>query len=533
MALPSLNSNTASVNTPVNDYTKSLASGISIAGPSQVLKSNSLTAPFGGSSSLGLGSVLSSAQNAALGVHPTPSGALAFNPQNAPAIGKSPVVPNAQITQPSAAQSLLQLVPDFSRTPNGGTLQTDSNGSPVAYSGPAGFKIDTSGPIPSNILSNDVGPYDIQNKLLQYQDYVNALAKAQGYSPDYINALQGTYGAQTRGAELSLNQAELNSNLYTGNNLPGDTINYAQGATAKAQAQNTLEQAANSIQQLGANQALNTAQLARTGNIAAASTQLQYSPVGMAGSNAINQYNSLQQQHPDANIPPYNPQLSPAQNQQIAQALVSQSGSYRAQFLQTYQTPGGGTGLFNKLGAGLLNQNPDGTLSLVSGAEAAMGNANASALGKLTSTYNELAPAYKAANDDFTYINQFMQKAGLNQQDIPVINQVQNAINAKALNPGAAAAFKSAIQSLRSNYANLLAARTGSVQGVNQEAQQLIPDNLTIKQLTQVQNALNANGQNILNATTDQISKLTSQIGGGQRTQTTQTSDATDPLGIL
>lgn len=416
----------------------------------------------------------------------------------------------------SSTPSLSSFVNSSFQTPNGGTISTTGGlgGTVTGFTPLKGYSIDAGGSIPSSALSSTLTYNDLQNKHSQYQDFVNGLAQAQGYSPDYLSALGGQYAAQTQGAQLGLNSAALNSNYYTGNNLPGDTLNYAQGATAKAQAQNTLGQAQNSIQQLAANQALNTQQLARTGNIAAAQTQLQYNPASVSSQNAIGQYNSLQQQYPNASIPEYNNSLSPALNQQIAQELVANSPAYRAQFQSQYQTAAGGTGIYNKLDTAGLQQNNDGTLSLVSDAASALGKGQAASVQSNIDTYNKLAPAYKAANDDFSYITNFMQQAGINQADVPVVNQIQNAINSKALNPGATAAFKSAIQSLRSNYANLLAARTGSVAGVNDEATQLIPDNLTIKQLGQVQDALNANGQNILNATQAQIQQGLSGLQG-------------------
>lgn len=467
------------------------------------------TGPFGGISQ----SLQDSANYAQNSVKPTFSGGVTFNPSAAasytkPAAPATTPVPAAQ----SPASGLSQYIIGNQSTSNGGTVST-SGGNVNGYTPNPGYSIDTSN-IPSNAINGSATAAGLLQSHGSYSDYVNALSQAQGYSPDYINALQGQYGAQTQGAQLGLNSAMLNSNLYTGNDLPGETMDYAQGATAKAQAQNTLGQAQNSIQQLSANQALNTAQLARTGNISAAQTQLQYSPEGMAGQNAIQQYNSLQQSYPGANIPEYNQSLTPEQNQQVASYIVANSPAYRSQFQQQYSTAAGGTGIYNKLDTGGLQTNSDGTLSLVSDAAKALGSGQAASVQSNIDTYNKLAPAYKAANDDFSYITNFMQSAGLNQSNIPAINQVQNAVNSKLLDPGAVATFKSAIASLRSNYANLLAARTGSVQGVNDEASQLIPDNLTVAQLQQVQGALNANGQNILNATQQQIQQGLSSLSG-------------------
>lgn len=515
---PTLNSNT-------NSSTKQLPLAGTGPGFFNAVGSSISKAVGGGQNSIGGGSVFSSTNAPVLQqktvnlpsalVTPTSSGGVTFPAASASNYSKAPIAPTlTKTSNPTESLSSFINNPPL-QSPNGGTFSTDGTGNVTAYSPSSGYSINTSGPIDSNSLGNTKGMSDLLSQHNKYSDYVNALSQAQGYSPDYINALQGQYGAQTQGAQLNLNSAALNSNLFTGNNLPGDTMAYAQGATAKAQAQNTLQQAQNSIQQLGANQALNTAQLQRTGNISAAQTQLQYSPQGMAGSNAIEQYNSLQQSYPGAQIPEYNQALTPEQNQQVASYIVANSPAYKSQFQSQYQTPGGGTGIYNKLDTGGLQQNQDGTISLVSDAAASLGGAQKASLTKNIDTYNTLAPAYKAANDDFSYITNFMQQAGINKADVPIANQLQNAINTKLVNPGAAAAFTSAIQSLRSNYANLLSARTGSVVGVNEQAEALIPNNLTVKQLQQVQEALNANGKNILDATQQQIQQSLGSIQGG------------------
>ena len=368
------------------------------------------------------------------------------------------------------------------------------------------------------------------NQQRSLQDYVNAVAQANGYSPQYISALQGQYGAQTQGAQLGLNQAEyglqnaaLNSNYYTGNNLPGDTLSYAQGATAKAQAQNTLQQAGNtvgqaenSIQQLSANQALNTAQLQRTGNIAGAQAQLQYSPGAVSQQNALAQYNALQQQYPSAGLPPVDPNGDLYAQLQAAHQTVAQSPAYQAQFQSTYSTPAGGTGIYNKLNTGSLPQNSDGTVSLVSGAAATAGGTAATNYNQLATQYNGLVVPYTAANNDFTAMTNFMQKAGINADtSTPLINQVTNAVKANVLDPSAVAVFKTYIASLRTNYAQLLGARGETPTQAGADANTLVPDTLNVQGMQQVQQALNTNGKNIIDATGNQMSGLYQTIQGG------------------
>lgn len=493
----------------------SIASGLSIGSSGQVNGAG----PSQGAQTAGL---LMGAMTPSL--RPTSTGGVAFNPSLASGYSSAPPAQTPTSTRPSLASYLTGSVP----TPNGGTLST-LGGQPSGYNPNAGFQIPTGGAIPSNALGSNLTQSDLYQKHSTYQDYVNALSQAQGYGPDYISALQGQYGAQTQGAQLGLNQAALgvnaaalNSNFYTGNNLPGDTLNYAQGATAKALAQNTLQQstntlgqAQNSIQQLASNQALNTAQLARTGNIASAQTQLQYSTEGQAGSNALTQYNALQQQYPGANIPEYNQSLTPEQNQQIASYIVSNSPAYQAQFQSTFQTPGGGLGVFNKLSSSLLNQNQDGTLSLVSGLDAALGSANSAALGQQVSAYNTTNQAFNQANTVLGNTVKYMEQNGLNQTGIPIATQIANKFGKNTpQGAGVLAAYNSDIQEIRRYYSQILGGGASTVNS-DKEAVTLVPDNLSPDQLAQLGSQLKQNAQSAVSSIGSQVNQITQSLQSG------------------
>jgi hypothetical protein len=396
-------------------------------------------------------------------------------------------------------------------TPNGGSA-TIGGGNVSNYTSPSNFSIKT-GDIKSDALGSNVTTGDLSNKYQSLQGYVNALAQANGYSPDYLNAYQGYQQAQANqagvGAALVSRAAPTLDSYLRNPSGFGDTMGYAQ-------ALNGQEQALASQQGMQQNIALNTQQLARTGNIAAAQAQLQYSPAAVSQQNALQQYNALQQAYPSANLPPVNPNGDLLAQLQSAHAQVAASPAYQAQFQSTYTTPAGGTGIYNKLNSGALQQNQDGTLQLISGAAAALGSAQQTALSQNISTYNQLAPAYKAANDDFTAMTQFMQQTGINDAKIPIMNQLENKVKSKLLDPGAIGAFQSYITSLRSNYANLLGTRGETPTQAGQDAASLVPDNLNAAQMQQVQQALNTNGGNILNATQSTIQSILGGISSGQ-----------------
>lgn len=489
--------------TPVNFG--SLGSGISLSPSGSV--NNSSYSPTSNSQTAGLLTSALLPSTLSSPVKATSTGGITFNP-SAAAGYTTPVASTP--TQPKS--SLSEYLTSTQPTSGGGTISTQ--GSNVSgYTPSPSYSIDTNN-IPSNALSSNTGMGDLAQSHSQYSDYVNALAQAQGYSPNYLNALQGTYAAQSQGAGLQFNSALLNSNLATGNNLPGDTEAYAQGATAKAQAQNTLAQAQNSIQQLGANQALNTQQLARTGAISAAQSQLQYNPVAVSSENAINQYNTLQQQYPAASIPAYNPALSPATNQQIAQELVSNSPAYRSQFQQQYATPGGGTGIYNKLdvGSGAFSQNQDGSYTLVPAAAAALGSANASVVQNQLSNLSNINSAVDASTKTLQTTTQFMNQYGLNQSGVSILSQIQNSTNKNLDKAGAVAGLNADLNALRADYAQYLVGRGGSVAGTNDEANKAIPDTISPAQLQTLVQQMQQDGQNAAEAVSGQINSALSGI---------------------
>lgn len=423
-------------------------------------------------------------------------------------------------------------------TPNGGTYTAGQGGGMGTFTPGGGYSIDTSGSVPSNALTSGNSMSGLNKNYTNYQDLVNGVSQAQGYSPGYIQALQQQYQTQGQGAALGFNQAQyglnssvINANLATGAGLQGYTQDQGQAITGQqqtmntlGQSQNTLQQAQNSIQQLAANQALNTQQLSRTGAISAAQTQLQYSPTGMAGSQAISQYQQLQQQYPNAQIPPFDPHQDPIQQYNMAREMVAQSSAYQAGFQSTYTLPGGGTGIYNKLNTSAFQQNPDGTVTLVSGASAAQGGAQAGALADATATYNKLNPAFQAANSDFSAMINFMQKANINNAGIPIVDQLQNAVGAGLVQPGVIGAFNAYVQSLRTNYGNVLGARGETPSQAGANAVDLIPDKLKPSDMQLIQTALNINGQNVLNSTLQTMNSLTASLGSG----TTQTQSPTE-----
>lgn len=403
-----------------------------------------------------------------------------------------------------------------------GTIATDSSGNTTTS---PGFNINTSGASTADLGSNTTSS-DVANQHSQYQQYLNQLAQASGYSPDYLAANAAVNYDTTNAANLG-NQI---NNPYA----PGDTLGQLQTTIGRNQAQNTAQQAADQI-------ALQTQTLNRTGSINAATVLAQgnsptalnqsvapgstvingatgqpiYSGLGgLTAVNAIDQYNSLQQSYPGAGIPAYDQSKTPAENQQIAMSAVANSPAYQSQFLTTYTTPGGGTGILNKANTGLLQQNTDGTYSLVSGAEAAIGKSNADSLDNQVGTLNTTQTAFNTVDTIFGQVTNLMNQYGLNQSGVPLITQLQNKVSAGLIKPGAVAAFQAGIQELRTNLATVIS-RGGSVAGSTDEAKNLVPDNLSPSQMGQLGSAIQSNGKAAIQQIQNQITQTIGNVSSG------------------
>ena len=111
---------------------------------------------------------------------------------------------------------------------------------------------------------------------------------------------------------------------------------------------------------------------------------------------------------------------------------------------------------------------------------------------------------------------QLLQNAAnsVNDSSSPLINQWTNNVKSGILGSGALASYKAAIQTVRSEYSNILA-RGGTVTDtVRGEAATLIPDNISKDQLNQVLATLKSEGQNVLSGAQQQVQSVQGQING-------------------
>lgn len=485
------------------------------------------TNPFG-SSSLNLGGmpyfgqgnqqISNSGLPSSPSVLPTQSGGFSFNPQSAPFFSTPAKTSTPSI--PSAPRgSLSDYLSNTTTSPNGGKLTTSGDGTPSNFNPNNGFQIGTQGSVPSSALTNNTSPNDLTQSHNQYMDYVQALAKAQGYSPEYVNALQQQQQAQLQSAGLNYNQAQYGANSSNINALSATgagvfsglgqgqsqaVTGQQQALNTQGQAQNTLQQAQNSIQQLSANQQMQVQALIRSGNISAAQSLVQASqPVGVSpgtslvsplggqqiysglggltGVNALNQANSLQASHPDANIPSYDPNtMTPQEYQQMAMKAVAASPSFQS------STP--------------------------------EGQANISSLVSQQAYLDTTTRSYQTATSNLGTLQTFMQQNNLNQASVPIINQIANKFKGQTNEAGVVDAFKSSIAGLRAEYAQVLSRGGQVTDSERNAANTLIPDDLNPSQLATVTKQLSLEGQNAINEAQAQVNKIKNRLGGNTGT---------------
>lgn len=418
-------------------------------------------------------------------------------------------------TSPIATGSSSGTTP--TKLPNGSTGMVDSSGNIIS---PSNFSIDTSGSIPSSAIGSGVNGNTVNSSRNAYENAVLGLSQASQYSPAYQAALNAANATKLHGAELT-------SNFYTGNNLPGDTTGYAQGYTTK-------ESALNDVRNLAAQQALQVQELVRQGNIAGAKALVDaYSPQSVSpGSSLVNPVtgdqtysglggyqavqaiqtvSNLAQTYPDAGI-------LPTDTLSVAQQKASAAPSFASKQLVQVTLPGGGIEFVNK---NQLQTNADGSYSVVSSGDATTQNAASAAVKDLTTQKANLQSAVTSADSNFPLLLDVVKKAGINDFNAPLANQIQQAVNRKVLGTGDQASYDALIASLKTTYSQILS-RGGSVTDTTRkEGDTLLNDTLGYNALVDLYHTLKAESGNVLGGYDSTIKQYQNQFqssntsGGG------------------
>jgi len=153
-------------------------------------------------------------------------------------------------------------------------------------------------------------------------------------------------------------------------------------------------------------------------------------------------------------------------------------------------------------------------------------------LGQQTTYQNTIERSVNTVDENIKILQDTIKK--VNSSDSPVVNDLTNAVKGKYLGSGDLAAFKSAIQTVRTEYGFILARGGQVTEGTRNEAENLIPDNITKDQLQQVLDVLETEGKNVRTQAQGQVDDVSTQInniiGGGNLYNGGTGNDSSDPL---
>jgi hypothetical protein len=128
--------------------------------------------------------------------------------------------------------------------------------------------------------------------------------------------------------------------------------------------------------------------------------------------------------------------------------------------------------------------------------------------------------AYNTATDNMNNLTSFMTQNGINDSSIPVINQLTNKLKAGVLDPAAVAAFRSNLEGLRAEYAQVLSRGGQVTDSSRSSANALIPDNISPAQLKKVSEQLSIEGQNAIKEATKMVGDIKGRMGSGNSKST-------------
>lgn len=128
---------------------------------------------------------------------------------------------------------------------------------------------------------------------------------------------------------------------------------------------------------------------------------------------------------------------------------------------------------------------------------------------------SDVRTGINTADANFKFLLDTLGKTGVNDQNSPIINAIQNAVNRKVLGSGALNQFDSGIATLRTEYARVLARGGDVTDNVRKEAETVIPSNISMANLQKVYNYIRQEGQNVLNERQAEIDRLTGNSSGG------------------
>lgn len=221
---------------------------------------------------------------------------------------------------------------------------------------------------------------------------------------------------------------------------------------------------------------------------------------GLIKKQSIDTVFNLAQTYPDAGI-------LPTDSLQIAQQKAARTPRYQAQSTKIVFDPV--TGQYITPGAG--------------GGFDVSGDVNRKAIGaaqtEQQTSLSNIRTAIGAADSNFQLLLDTAKRAGINSASSPVANALVNAVQAGYIGNGELNQYYAGLNTLRTEYA-LVLARGGQVtDATRKHAEELIPDNISLANLQKVYQYIKTEGANVLAEREKEVQNLGTQLGGGSTTQ--------------
>lgn len=358
------------------------------------------------------------------------------------------------------------------------------------------------GDVVSSLAQRGTGPSPaLEEAQKAYQQSINNLYKFRASAADKrADIYSDPVSARVmQGRDAALQQANAETlSAYQG------AVQEAQKGIEYAQNQQTIEQSA--LQQAGA---LSNPQQLGPGNtyidptngqsISSGPTQIAPGNTlvntqsgqtiaggigGYANFQTAEQVMGLIRQYPDAGYS-YNPDLTPQQNLQNAQAALKLSPTYQK---ATFGQPGAS----NVLGGAQLTSAID-----------------------LTQKSSEIQAVANGAEANFKLLVDTAERGGVNDTNIPALNRLIQNVDRGIASAEAVTLFRATLESVRAQYASILGGGQATDQA-RQAASQQIPDDISLGALKSLETQLKYEAQNRVAGYQNQILSLTRNSQGGQ-----------------
>jgi hypothetical protein len=204
---------------------------------------------------------------------------------------------------------------------------------------------------------------------------------------------------------------------------------------------------------------------------------------GYAGYNAAQQAIELTGQYPDAGVQ-YDANLSPEENLARIQQAIQGSANYQR-------------GAFG-----------------AAGASSYIGGQQLGAAGSLTGEVAKIQTMGAAADSNFNLMLDILKRGGINDMNQPVLNQLQQGLSRGLTSNQDVVAFRSGLQTVRSQYAAILGQGTPT-DATQAMAAEKIPDTVSLAALQEVERTMKTMINNTVASYNQQIGAYSNQGGGG------------------